>query len=279
MKKSLNAWSVDAGAGFEETFKAVKEAGFDGIELNVDKAGSSAHCLTLDTGAGELTAIMGLSEKYSLPVVSISTSLSCVGAADPAAAEFAKKVIRAQLKCAKALGAAGILTVPGGISGGVSIKRAREHSFACLESLGDEIRQSGLYVGLEEVWNGFFTSPFDMASFIDRLDCPGICAYFDLGNVIAFSWAESWIEILGDRIKLVHIKDFKRNGGINRGGAFVNLLEGDVNWKEAIPALRKTGFDGYLTAEVFIDDLNVPGLGYGDFYRRVSAAADTIIGM
>jgi hexulose-6-phosphate isomerase len=279
MKKSLNAWAVDAQIGFEETFKIVKESGFDGIELNVDKAGSSAHCLTLDTSIDELKIIKKLLEKYSLPVVSVSTSLSCVGAADPSMAEFAKDVIRAQLKYARFFEAAGILTVPGGITDGVSIKQAYENSFACLESLKEEVYQSGLYAALEEVWNGFFTSPVDMASFIDRLDCPQICAYFDVGNVTAFSWAECWIEILASRIKLVHIKDFKRNGGINRGGAFVNLLEGDVNWKKVIPALKKAGFDGYLTAEVFIDDLNDPGLGYEDFYRRVSAAEDTIINL
>ena len=33
MKKSLNAWTVDGAAGFEEMFSQVKAAGFDGIEL------------------------------------------------------------------------------------------------------------------------------------------------------------------------------------------------------------------------------------------------------
>ena len=75
MKKSLNAWTVAEETGFEQMFKELKEAGFDGIELNVDKEGHSAHSLTLSTTAEELADIKKLSEKYDLPVISISTSL------------------------------------------------------------------------------------------------------------------------------------------------------------------------------------------------------------
>ena len=100
-----------------------------------------------------------------------------------------------------------------------------ENSLTALEELKPEIEAAKIHVGVENVWNGFFTSPFDMKNFIDSLNCPYIGAYFDVGNVIAFSNAEYWIEILGTRICKIHVKDFKRNGSINRGGCFVNLLE------------------------------------------------------
>ena len=64
MKKSINAWSIEDKANFEEMFKAVKEAGFEGIELNVDKDDRSAHSLTLEKGT-DLDAVLKLSEKYS----------------------------------------------------------------------------------------------------------------------------------------------------------------------------------------------------------------------
>ena len=73
MKTGINAWSIRSEADFEETFFKASEAGFDGIELNVDRGGS--HALTLDTTDAELDLIRSLSEKYSLPVSSISTSL------------------------------------------------------------------------------------------------------------------------------------------------------------------------------------------------------------
>ena len=83
--------------------------------------------------------------------------------------------------------------------------------------------------------------------------------------------------MLGGRIHNVHVKDFKRNGHLNSGGAFVDLLKGDVNWKAVIPALKKAGFDDYLTAEVFKSDSDTPDMSYEEFYQAVSDAIGKII--
>ena len=279
MKKSINAWSVDEKTGFEEMFEKIKAAGFDGIELNVDAVGHSAHSLTMETTEEELAAIKAISDRVGLPVVSISTSLhgGNMGSPDPEKKAFSQALVRKQLACAKALGAGGILIVPGGISPEISIREASENSLDTLRPLTDEIAAGGIYVGVENVWNGFFMSPFDMAGFIDKLDCPYLGAYYDVGNVIAFSWSEYWIEVLGGRIHNVHVKDFKRNGHLNSGGAFVDLLKGDVNWKAVIPALKKAGFDDYLTAEVFKSDSDTPDMSYEEFYQAVSDAIGKII--
>jgi len=281
MKKALNAWTVDAAVGFEEMFRQVKEAGFDGIELNVDSTGHSSHSLTLETTDKELMEIAGFSERYSLPVVSISTSMLwkySMGATDEPEREMSKNVIRMQLKAAKTLGAGGILIVPGGITQNKSIAKAYEISLKTLVELKPEIEAAKINVGVENVWNGFFMSAYDMMVLIDHADCPYVGAYYDPGNVTSFSWPEYWPEILGERIKNVHVKDFKRGsdafGGLNSGGEFVQLLKGDVNWEAVIPALRGAGFDGYLTAEVFKDD---PEQNYVDYYKEVAGAIDTIL--
>jgi sugar phosphate isomerase/epimerase len=74
----------------------------------------------------------------------------------------------------------------------------------------------------------------------------------------------------------VHIKDFKRNSGTNSGGSWPDLLKGDTNFKKIIPALRKAGFDGYLTAEVSKSDNSIT---FEQYYRQVAEAADKIIAM
>ena len=276
MKKSINAWTVEDKADFETTFKAVKEAGFEGIELNVDKDGRSAHSITLERGT-DLEAVARLSQKYALPVVSISTSLGG-GTGNPGEGwQKAHKVIRRQIECAKALHAPAILSVPGGSGDSLSIRDAYKNNLDCYREIGKEIEASGILVCLEQVWNGFFTSPFDMAKFIDDLGNPFIAAYFDAGNMLAFSWPEHWIEILGKRIHAMHVKNFRRNGGLFRGGEWVNLEEGDADWKKIIPALRKAGFDGYLTAETSITESKVPGIGYQDYYKTVADALGRII--
>ena len=103
MKTCINAWSVPGDVGFEAMFRDIKAAGFDGIELNVDKGG--AHALTLDMTDAALAEIKAISDKYELPVVSISTSLWGASMAhDP---DMAKKILVGQLRCAKALAGAG----------------------------------------------------------------------------------------------------------------------------------------------------------------------------
>ena len=116
-------------------------------------------------------------------------------------------------------------------------------------ALKPEIESSGIRVGLENVWNSFFLSPTDMISFIDHLDSPSIGAYFDVGNVAVFSHPEQWIEMLGQRIYKIHVKDFQR-GASWYSGHFVNLYEGSINWQRVIQALRTIGYDNWLTAEL-----------------------------
>lgn len=271
MKKSLNAWTVEGSLDFEQTFAAVSEAGFDGIELNVDASG--AHSITMETSAEDFAKIRALSEKFNLPVVSISTSLWGSKMGNPDEWEAGRALLRKQLESASALGAHGILTVPGGMNDERTLATVRKNSIAFMKSMKEEIASSGIFVGVENVWNGFFLSPYDMVSFIDEVDCKNFGAYFDAGNMLAFSVPEYWVEIIGSRIGCVHVKDYRRNGGLNSGGTWQDITHGSANWKKIIPALRKAGFDGYLTGEVG-NDLGIP---MDEYYKKVAGEIGEII--
>ena len=273
MKKALNAWSVEESTGIKEMFETVSSAGFDGIELNIDARGG-AHSLSLETSPHDYQDIISCVEKYNLPVVSISTSMSGGMSGIPEAWEDYKKLLRKQIEAAKALGAPAILTVPGGNGAGITLKSARENSIRFYRSIREEVEASGIRIGLENVWNGFFLSPYDMVSFLVQIDSDAFGAYFDAGNVLAFSDPEDWAEILADRIVCVHVKDFKRNQGIHSGGTWENLLQGSAKWENIILQLKRSGFDGYLTGEVSKRDTFIP---WDEYYRTVSKAIDTII--
>jgi L-ribulose-5-phosphate 3-epimerase len=276
MKKAINAWSIPSQVSFSDMFCEISEARFEGIELNLDAENKSLHSLTMSTGKDTFSEINRLASEYNLAITSISTSLSGgkLGSDNKAERESGKDIIRKQLECAAALGADCILTVPGGMTDNVSLLRAYENSFIAIEELKPEIDATKIHVGLENVWNGFFTSPFDMANFIDKLDSNYIGAYFDVGNVVAFSNPEYWIEILDKRIRRIHVKDFKRTANINRGGSFVNLLEGDVNWSKVIRSLRSSGYDGWLIAE-----LGIIAVCPEYLYEMTSKALDVILGL
>ena len=275
MKKSINAWSFPTEYTFEECLMAAKKAGFDAIEFNLDKE-NKGHSFTVVTPESEILAVKALCDKYGILPISISSSLHSgiwakTGADDIA---YAMGVLKAQLNIAKLMGADTILVVPGGMRDGITLKEARANSLKNLKAAEEMIRESGVTVGLENVWNGFFLSPYDMLSFLDELDSDAFALYFDLGNMVAFSTSEYWAEIVGSRAAKIHIKDFKRNGGINSGGTFCDLLTGDLDFKAAMAAMKAQGFDGYLTAEVS----KGKDIGWEEFFASVSAAEETIIG-
>ncbi len=273
MKKAINAWSIPGDVGFADMFAQVSSAGFDGIELNIDEAGQSAHSLHMGTTADELKAIRALSEQYNLPVASISTSQynNRLGSACKTDNDGALALLFKQIECAEALGADGILAVPGGISDAVSMHAAYNNVCDALLSVKDQIEAHDVWVGLENVWNKFFLSPYDMVKMIDGLDIKNVCAYFDVGNVAFGSEPQHWIEILGHRIKKIHVKGFDRDGRINQG-TFVNLLEGTINWRAVSKALRDAGYDGHITAELGTMDICPQYL-----YDITSKALDIII--
>ncbi len=277
MKKGINAWSVGKDTNFEDMFAQLKAAGFEGVELNIDKEGASAHSLTMNTTEDELLAIRALGEKYELPITSLSTSNPLGGTSGNRELwDKQKEVILKQIEFAKILGAKGILTVPGGMHTGMSLKASRETSIEFYKSIKADVEASGIIVGLENVWNGFFLSPFDAKTMIDEIGSSAIGMYFDVGNVVAFSEPEDWIDILGERIKFVHVKDYLRNIRTLKGGQFVGVNNGSANWEKVALGLQNIGYDAYLTAEVSRSD---PEMEYADFYKLTANQIGEIIAL
>ena len=277
MKKSINAWTFPDDYSFEDCVIAAKNAGIDAIEFNVDKAGKSKHSFSIDSTECEVLEVKKLMEKHGILPASVSSSMhgGMWARAEEETVKEAMKVLEAELKVAKLLGADTILLVPGGMRDGMILSESRKNSINNLKAAIPLIESYGVKVGLENVWNGFFLSPYDMLSFIDELGCDMFGAYYDLGNMVAFSDTVNWTDVVAPKTFKIHIKDYKRNGGINRGGYFCQLLEGDVDFKRAMHQLRDGGFDGYLTAEVFKSDEN---MSYPDYFKSIADAEDIILG-
>jgi len=129
--------------------------------------------------------------------------------------------------------------------------------------------QTGVTLGIENVWNKVLLSPLEMRDFIDGFESQTVGDYLDVGNMIIQGYAEDWVRILGSRVSCVHFKDFKRKVGTSDG--FCDLLEGDVNYPAVMGALRAVGYDGACIAEFF--GMDSQGLD------RISSAMDRILQM
>ncbi len=241
MKKGLNqAAALPEGLTRREQFAMTKTAGFEGIELNV-------------TSKLSREEIKSLIKEFNLPVLSLMSSLHWqyhLTSNDESNRERAKEIVKELILDAKDLGADTILVVPGIVDENVTYLEAYNNALKAFKELKPFIEEMKINVGIENVWNKFLTTAFEMRDFIDKLDCQYIGSYFDAGNVMINSYPEYWVEILGRRIKKVHIKDFMPTEGAGGFYSFVDLGAGSIDWKKFMTALKKTGYDDYITCEV-----------------------------
>ena len=253
MKKGINIWSFPAGS-IKDSLTLAKDAGFEGVELALNAEGE----LSMSATDAELREIKSVADGLGLSLYSLSSGICWdyrLSDDDPTMRERAKDMIKKQLECAKALGADTILVVPGVVNVSfshpekkVSYDKVYERSLEGLSALEPYARSLGVSIALENVWNKFLLSPFEMRDFIDKLDSPYIGSYLDIGNTLYCSYPEDWIRILGDRIKKIHFKDYRVEAGGLHG--FVDLLAGDVDYPEVMRALGEIGYDDWVSAEM-----------------------------
>lgn len=276
MLKSINYWSF-VGKDVYEAMDLAKKAGFEGIELALMETGD----LTPDSTDEQLARIRAYAEKLDLKLPSLANGL-CWGASftaeDPAERDEAHRIVVAQLRAAKALGADTILVIPGSVSVEFAPERpvvpydvCWDRALAEMKRLAPIAEEYGVHIGIENVWTKFLLSPLEMRAFIDAVGSDFVGAYLDVGNILYAGYPEQWIRILGKRIKKVHFKDYRcAPGGLN---CFVDLLSGDVNWPEVMKAFREVGYDGWAAGEM------IPGYAYAadQIIYNTSASMDRIL--
>ena len=253
MKKGINIWSF-APAPLRDVFALARDAGFEGVETALGDAGE----ISLTSTERDLLSVRRMAEDHGLALYSLSCGLCwtyALTANDPAEREKAKDVIKKQIDTAHILGAETVLVVPGWVNSEfhdpaevVDYAAAYDRSLEALCELKGYAAQAGVEIGIENVWNKFLLSPLEMRDFIDKIDSPFVGAYFDIGNVLQTGYPEQWIRILGNRIKKVHVKDYRLAAGGLHG--FVDLLAGDVNFPAVMQALTDIGYDGWLSPEM-----------------------------
>ena len=252
MKKGISIWSF-SGADIKENLKLAKDAGFDGVELALDETGE----VSLESTKEEILKIKEYGESLGLEFYSIASGLYWTYNYTSENAENrnkAKEITKKQLEVASWLGCDTILVVPGAVEVAFDPGEVVEYDVAynraleALKELAPYAEKMKVSIGVENVWNRFLLSPVEMAEFIDKVGSDYVGSYFDVGNVLFIGYPQHWIKILGDRIKKVHFKDYKREpGGLN---CFVDLLSGEVNWPAVMKQFEKIGYDDWVTAEM-----------------------------
>jgi L-ribulose-5-phosphate 3-epimerase len=227
-------------ANVVDQFQLLKDAGFDGVEIDAPSDIARDDVLRARDKTGLIIHGVCGSRHWKDPLSD----------PDPKVVESGLAAIRQALADCKAYDGTTVLLVPAVVKKDVSYRDAYTRSQAAIRTLIPDAEKQGIKIAIEEVWNKFLLSPPEFSRYIDEFQSPWIGAYFDVGNVVEYGYPEQWIRELGKRILKVHIKEYKKEKRFN-----YQLGEGEIDWPAVRQALVDVGYDGWITAEVDKGDL------------------------
>jgi L-ribulose-5-phosphate 3-epimerase len=240
IRKGIMYATIKLKGSVLEQFKAVKAAGFDGVEPMSHMTQSEVLEAFKET---ELSpASVCCATHWKNPLSDPSSEVRAVGV----------RGLEQALQDAKAYGATSVLLVPAVVNKQVSYNDAYTRSQIEIRKVLPMAQELGVKIAVENVWNHFLMSPLEAARYIDEFESPAIGWHFDIGNVITFGWPAQWIAILGKRIQKLHIKEYslaKRDKTGPSSGFDVKFLEGDNDWPSVMKALDEIGYQGWGIAE------------------------------
>jgi L-ribulose-5-phosphate 3-epimerase len=244
IKKAVMWDMIKAGKSVRDKFQVVKEAGFDGVEMNSPGGPPNDDIKRACEDTGILVEGMVDSVHWKMTL----------GDPDPKVRAVGVKALETALRDCKELGGTSVLLVPGVVSDKVSYDQCYQRSQEEIRKALPFAQELGVKIAVEDVWNNFLLSPIEAAKFIDEFDAPeAIGWHMDIGNVMAYGYPEQWIHILGRRIVKLHVKEFSREKMNKEGrwkGFEVKLGDGDINWKAVMHALDDVGYHSWMCAEV-----------------------------
>lgn len=250
MKKGISIWSF-AETDLKKCFEMAKDAGFEGVEVALDETG----LISLESTKEDAEKVKAMAKEAGIELYSLASMLYWTynyTSENEENRKKAKEITKKQLQVASWLGCDTILVVPGAVgvdwlpgSEVVDYEVAYNRAYEAIKELAPVAEEYKVYMAIENVGNKFLLSPLEMRALIDSIGSEYVGAYFDVGNIIPCGYPDQWLRILGDRIKKIHLKDYKRSTS-----DMVDLLAGDVDYITVKATLEKIGYNDWLTAEM-----------------------------
>ncbi len=260
--KTLKLGMVRVPGTLTDKFAAVKQAGFDGIEVNapgVDveetKRAIAATGLPVDGSVG--------GSHWQIRHTS----------ADPAERARALEDLKTAIRQTDAVGGHTVLLVVGHGKDGTE-QEVWERSIENISKALPLAAWYGMHIAIENVWNHFLydheggaDQPVDpFIRYVDQFNSPWVGMQFDIGNHWKYGNTGDWIRKLGKRIVKLDLKGFSR-----QEDKFTKIGEGDIDWADVRRALLEIDYTGWAAAEVAGGDL--------ERLREVSANMDRAFGL
>ncbi len=154
-----------------------------------------------------------------------------------------------------------------------SIQKTWREAVASMKAATGYAEKQGIKILIENVWNTFLISAYDMARFIDDVGSPWVGVHLDIGNQMRWGVAEHWVEVLGKRSGKLDVKEYDLKVAVDEGmrKAFDTPLgEGSINWPAVRAELARIDYRGWAAAEVKAGDWDY----LADVARRMDKVLD-----
>lgn len=247
IRMAVKIGMIGVGSTLEEKFAAAKAAGFAGVELDSPGSHSAAEVEAAKRATGVEVHGVVLSTHWAKPFNHPEAGVR---------AEAQEALDTAIRDCAAFRGTT-VLVVPAVVTASMGYAEAYRLSQDAMRRAADLADEHGVSIAFENVWNNFLLSPLEAARYCDELNADRARRtfgwYFDIGNIVNFGWPEQWIDVLGERILKLDVKEFSRKRRDDEGlwkGFGVEIGDGDVGWERVRGALSRIGYSGWATAEV-----------------------------
>jgi hexulose-6-phosphate isomerase len=265
LKKGIMWGTVDVKGSVVEKMRAIKAAGFEGVEMSSHM--DVEEVLRARDEAGlEIPSVCGV-HHWARPLSDPDPKVRADGLA----------ALEQSLRDAKRYGASSVLLVPAVVNQQVSYADAYTRSQMEIRKAVPLAEELGVKIAIENVWNHFLLSPLEAARYVDEFNSPAVGWHFDVGNIINYGWPEQWIRTLGPRIQKLHIKEFSRTKRDQEGlwkGFAVEFLTGDNNWPAVMKALDDINYRGWAIVE---PAWKPPGVDPAERLRQIVDKLDRIL--
>lgn len=269
--------SWPAGTPYADCLAAASQAGFRALEVRVELKGE----LSLSSTPADAARVARAARSHGMAIANLwalTPSSPSLVSPNPEVRQLALALARKAIELAPALQCESVLVTPGVLGRGARMEATHDEAWERATSAYRELlppaERAGVTLMPENVWSKFLVSPRDMRAFVDQFQSPHVKVLFDTGNVMQYGYPEDWILTLGSRIRHVHFKDYKLAARAGQG-QFAPLLAGDVQWKEVMQCLVKTGYRGCVTVEAG----PAPAAGDAEYLAGLSQAMDRILSL
>jgi len=243
----------------EEVASTLKSIGYDGVEWRVANLPKKIEKIdywrgnkaTVDASKllEEAQRVKRLSDENDLAISALGTYLSTDNLVEVEKAMKAAKIMECpQIRV-------GVPRYDGSRNYNNLLKEAVK-GFAEVEKLA---KKYGVKANIEIHHGTICPSASSVYRIVSNFDPNYIGVIYDPGNMI-FEGYENWLmglQILGPYLAHVHVKNAKWELSTEKDESrkwrpvMCNLKEGFVDWSEILSALRKVGYDGWLSFEDF----------------------------